>query len=82
MLVQVLTVELNNLVTQRKHEDTRGKGNKEPGNDQALPVSRMLWNYLEDSREIYNPSDGWKSRSRLRIGSRLGPKGWSQKFTH
>ena len=31
------------------------KGNKETGNDVSLPVSRMLWNCVEDSRDFYIP---------------------------
>ena len=55
MLVPVLTVERTDLVTLSKHEVTRGKEKKKPGNDHELPVSRILWNSLKDSKEFYTP---------------------------
>ena len=63
MLASVLTVERTNLVTLSMHEATRGKGNKETGNNHALPVYRMLWNYPEDCREFYSPLMDMKAGS-------------------
>ena len=45
------------------HEATRRKENKETINDHSLPVSLMLWNSLEDSREFYFTGDGYKTCS-------------------
>ena len=57
MLLHVLMVKQNDPMTLSKHGATCGKGNKETGNVYALPVSQMLWNCLEDSREFYQPHD-------------------------
>ena len=54
MLASVLTVKRNDPVTLSNHEVIRGKENKEIGNDNAFPVSRMLRNCLEGSWEFYS----------------------------
>ena len=49
MLVRVLTIKRKDTVILSNPQATREKGDKESGNDYALPVSRILWNCLEDS---------------------------------
>ena len=51
----LMPVEWNNFMTQSKHKVISRKANKERGNDPALPVSQMLWNYPEDTRKFYSP---------------------------
>ena len=66
-LTPLLTVKQNGSVTVSKHKATHEKGNTETGSDHALPVYRMLWNCLEDSKEFNQPGVGYKSRSHHRI---------------
>ena len=49
MLAPVLTVEQNDPVTLGKHDDTRGKENKETGNEYALKYYGIVLKILENS---------------------------------
>ena len=68
MLVSVLTIERNDLECMSL---PAGKRNKERGNDYALPVSRILWNCLEDSKEFYHPGVTVPKREIVGSGSEL-----------
>ena len=45
---------------------THGLPMEKGTNDHPFPVSQMLWNCREDSREFYHPSNEYKSLSHLR----------------
>ena len=67
LMAPFLALKRINARIQSKLEAPCGKLNKERGNDHILPVSWMLWNSLEDSREFYSAGDGYISWSRPRV---------------